>query len=207
LTTTLACTPTPPASAMTARQVPQRIIRTAAMALLIGGPASLALHVLWRIGHGPTVVNEHGVVLGLTNDEWSRLGPLWAVPVAFSVAAVMALHPGRIARASAWLTGAGLVVSAAAAWIWPLYTLGTLALGMGLACLSVTLWRGRVLARWLAVPPAIAVVALVPFVIWSDAVYAVQATVVSVSVDLADLPVLAGAVTWTVLGVALLRRG
>ena len=200
-------TPAPTASASAARRVPGRIVRSAALALLVGGPAGLALHALWRIGHGPSVVNEHGVVLGLTNDEWSYLGPLWAVPVAFAVAVVMTLHPGRTARAAAWLTGTGLVVGAAAAWIWPLYTLGALALGAGLACLSVTLWRGRVLAPWLAVPPAVAVVAFVPFVIWADAVYAVEATRASFSVDLADLPVVAGAVTWTALGVALLRRG
>ena len=122
------------------------------------------------------------------------------------VPASPALHPGRVARASTWLTGSGLVVGAAAAWIWPLYSLGALALGAGLACLSVTLWRGGVLARWLAVPPALAVVTLAPFVLWPDAMYAVETTVASVNVDLTDLPVLAGAATWTALGLALLRR-
>ena len=187
--------------------MPGRIIRIAALALLVGGPASLALHVLWRIGHGPTVVNEHGVVLGLTNDQWSHLGPLWALSVAFGVAVVTALHPGRTAGAAAWLTGAGLVGGAAAAWIWPLYSLGALALGAGLACLTVTLWRGRVLAHWLAIPPALALAAFAPFVFWPDVMYAVEATVASLNVDLTDLPVVAEAVTWTALGVALLRRG
>ena len=56
-------TPAPTASPTAARPVSSRIVRTAALALLIGGPASMALHVLWRLGHGPTVVNEHGVVL------------------------------------------------------------------------------------------------------------------------------------------------
>ena len=199
-------TPAPTASATAARPVSSRIVRTAALALLIGGPASMALHVLWRLGHGPTVVNEHGVVLGLTNDEWSYLGPLWAVPVACAVAVVMTLHGGRTARATAWLTGTGLVVGAAAAWIWPLYTLGAVALGAGLACLAVTLWRGRVLAPWLAVPPALAVIVFVPFALWLDTVYAVEATVASISVNMADLPVVAQALTWTALGVALLRR-
>ena len=101
---------------------------------------------------------------------------------------------------------AGLVGGAAAAWIWPLYSLSALALGAGLACLAATLWRGRLLARWLAVPPALAVVAWVPFVLWPDAMYAVEATVASINVDLTDLPVVAQAVTWTALGVALLRR-
>jgi hypothetical protein len=119
----------------------------------------------------------------------------------------VALHPGRTAGAAAWLTGAGLVGGAAAAWIWPLYSLAALALGAGLACLTVTLWRGRVLAHWLAVPPALALAAFVPFVFWPDAMYAVEATVASLNVDLTDLPVVAEAVTWTALGVALLRRG
>ena len=180
--------------------------RVAAAALVIGGPASLALHVLWRVGHGTTVVNEHGVVLGLTNDEWSHLGPLWAVPVALAVAVVMGLHPGRTARAATWLVGTGLVVGAAAAWIWPLYSLGVLALGAGLSCLSLTLWRGRLLPRWLSGPPAVAVLALLPFAIWPDAVYAAEATVGSMNVDLTDLPVVAAALTWTTLGVALVRR-
>ena len=86
------------------------------------------------------------------------------------------------------------------------YSLSALALGAGLACLVATLWRGRVLARWLAVPPALAVAAWVPFVFWPDALYAVEATVTSINVDLTDLTVVAQAVTWTALGVALLRR-
>ena len=82
-------------------------------------------------------------MLGLSNDEWSHVGPLLAVPVAFAVAVVAALHTGRTARAAAWLTGAGLAGGAAAAWIFPLYSLSALALGAGLACLAATLWRGR----------------------------------------------------------------
>jgi hypothetical protein len=208
-TPTRATIPTlaPTMSTTAGRTVSDTIVRSAALALLVGGPASMALNILWRIGHGPTVINEHGVVLGLTNDEWSYLGPLWAVPVAWAVAVLMTLHAGWTARATAWLTGTGLVVGAAAAWIFPLFSLGWLALAAGLACLSVTLWRGRVLARWLAVPPALAVVAFVPFVFWSDTVYAVEATLAATSVNLADLPVLALALTWTALGVALLRRG
>lgn len=203
-------TPTVPTLGLSApaaaRPLPPRIVRSAALALLLGGPAGLALHVLWRIGHGPTVVNEHGVVLGLTNDQWSHLGSLWAVPVAFGVAVVMALHPGRTASAAAWLTGAGLVLGAAAAWIWPLYSLGALALGAGLTCLAVTLRRGGVLPCRLAVPAALAVASFVPFVFWPDAMYAVEATVASVNLDLTDLPVVAQAATWTALGLALLRR-
>jgi hypothetical protein len=208
-TTTTITVPSPaPAWQATtaARVVPDWIVRSAALALLVCGPARLVLHVLWKIGHGPTVVNEHGVVLGLSNDEWSHFGLLGAVPVAFAVAVVAALHTGRTARAATWLTGAGLVGGAAAAWIWPLYSLSALALGAGLACLAATLWRGRVLARWLAVPPALAVAAWVPFVFWPDAMYAAEATVASINVDLSDLTVVAQAVTWTALGVALLRR-
>ena len=206
-TTTPAPIPAPATQASTAaRVVPDRIVRSAALALLVCGPARLVLHVLWKIGHGPTVVNEHGVVLGLSNDEWSHLGLMGAVPVAFAVAVAAALHTGRTARAAAWLTGAGLVGGAAAAWIWPLYSLSALALGAGLACLAATLWRGRSLARWLAVPPALAVAAWVPFVFWPDAMYAAEATVASFNVDLTDLTVVAQAVTWTALGAALLRR-
>ena len=197
--------PTPAPSAPAAGVGPDRIVLTAALALLVSGPARLALHVLWGLGHGPTIINEHGVVLGLSNDQWSHLGPLFAVPVAFAVAVVAALHTGRTARAAGWLTGAGLAGGAAAAWIWPLYSLSALALGAGLACLSATLWHGP-LARWLAAPPALAVAAWAPFVFWPDAMYAVETTVASYNVDLTDLTVVAQAVTWTALGAALLRR-
>jgi hypothetical protein len=188
-----------------ARRVPDRLVGAAALALLVGGPASLALHALWRIGHGPTVVNEHGVVLGLTNDQWRHLGPLWAVPVALGVVVAMSLHSGRSGRAAAWLSSAGLVGGAAAAWIWPLYSVSALVLGAGLLCLSLTVWRGRVLQRWLAVPPAIAVTALLPFALWPDVMYAVETTIATVNLDLTDLPVVAQAVTWTALGAALLQ--
>ena len=208
-TTTPARTRTPaPLATTAARAVPDWIVLSAAVALLVCGPARLVLHVLYKIGHGPTVINEHGVVLGLTNDEWSHWGLLGAVPVAFAVAVVAALHTGRTARAAAWFTGAGLVGGAVAAWIWSLYSLSALALGAGLACLAAMLWRGHLLSRWLAVPPALAVAAWVPFVFWPDAMYAAEATVASVNVDLTDLTVVAQAVTWTALGLALLvRRG
>ena len=146
-------------------------------------------------------------MLGLTNDEWSHLGPLWAVPVACAVAVLMTLHAGWTARATAWLTGTGLVVGAAAAWIFPLFSLGWLALAAGLACLCRDAVARPSAGTLVAVPPALAVVAFVPFVFWSDTVYAVEATVASTSVNLADVPVLALVFTWTALGVALLRRG
>ena len=205
-TTTPAHIPAPAPPTFNAARVPDWMVLSAALALLVCGPARLVLHVLYKIGHGPTVINEHGVVLGLTNDEWSHWGLLGAVPVAFAVAVVAAMHTGRTARAAAWLTGAGLVGGAAAAWIFPLYSLGALALGAGLACLAVTLWRGRLLARWLAVPPALAVAALVPFVFWADGMYAAEATVASFNTDLTDLTVVAQVVTWVALGAALLRR-
>ena len=176
-----------------ARVVPDWMVLSAALALLVCGPARLVLHVLYKIGHGPTVINEHGVVLGLTNDEWSHWGLLVAVPVAFAVAVVAAMHSGRTARTAAWLTGAGLVGGAAAAWILPLYSLSALALGAGLACLAATLWRGGVLARWIAVPPTLAVIAVLPFVFWSDSMYAAKATVAGLDVDLTDLTLVAQA--------------
>jgi hypothetical protein len=199
--------PYPATSApIAARGVPDRVVGGAALALLVGGPASLALHALWRIGHGPTVVNEHGVVLGLTNDQWSHLGPLWAVPVALGVVVAMSLQPGPSARAAAWLSSAGLVGGAAAAWVWPLYSVSALALGAGMVCLALTVWRGRVLPRWLAVPPLLAVAALLPFAVWPDLMYAVETTIASVNLDLTDVPVVAQAGTWTVLGAGLLRH-
>ena len=46
---TLETVPTPAPTAPPPRLAPcPRIVRTAALALLIGGPASMALHVLWR---------------------------------------------------------------------------------------------------------------------------------------------------------------
>jgi hypothetical protein len=46
----------------------------------------------------------------------------------------------------------------------------------------------------------------VPFVLWSDAMFAAETTVASINVDLTDVTVVAQAGTWTALGVALLRR-
>ena len=186
--------------------MPDRIVLSAALALLVGGPARLVLHVLWRIGHGPTVVNEHGVVLGLTNDEWSHLGPLWAVPVAFAVAVVAALHqggprvrprgsPGRPrGRRRRGLDLAVVLAERAGARRWP------------------RLPGGDVVAR-----PCAGTLARRPARRGGRRVGAVRLLAgrhvcgrgdrASVNVDLTDLPVVAQAVTWTALGVALLRRG
>lgn len=86
-----------PQAAAAQRRVPFPPVRLGALALLAGGTLSLVLHVLWKIGHGPTVVNEHGVALGLANDQWSHLGaPVVALLLAVGVHAVAALHPGRL---------------------------------------------------------------------------------------------------------------
>ena len=207
MTTTTTPTPIPapaPLATTAARAVPDWIVLSAALALLVCGPARLVLHVLCKIGHGPTVVNEHGVVLGLTNDEWSHWGLLGAVPVAFAVAVVATLHTGRTAREAqpALLTGAGLLGGATAAWIWPLYALSALALGAGLACLAAMLWpaicwhAGSPSRRRWRSPRG-------SFVFWPDAMYAAAATVASLNLGLTDLTVVAQAVTWTALGVAL----
>jgi hypothetical protein len=121
------------------------LVLRGALALLIGGPLSLVFHVLWKVGHGPTVVNEHGVVLGLTNDRSSYLSAVWTVPVALGVVAVCSLHRGRLSRVAAVLTVLGLARNTVAAFVRELYSIGGLVLNAGVLCLSIMILRGGVL--------------------------------------------------------------
>ena len=66
-------TPAPTASPTAARPVSSRIVRTAALALLIGGPASMALHVLWRLGPS-TLTRTCAMARGYWRwTPWARL--------------------------------------------------------------------------------------------------------------------------------------
>jgi hypothetical protein len=117
------------------------LVRAGVPALLLGGPLGLVFHVLYGLGHGPTVVNEHGVVLGLTNDQWSYVGASSDALVLMGVLAVATLHTGRVARTATWLLAVGLVLSSAAAWVFPLFSLGALLEFAGMACLAVAVLR------------------------------------------------------------------
>lgn len=185
------------------------LVRAGAVALLVAAPLNLVVHVLWRIGHGPTVVNEHGVVLGLTNDEWSYLGTAWQALLAFGVVAACSLHRGRLRTFAGTLTVAGIAITVAAKWIWPLYALGTLAQAAGTAALAVMVLRGRVLSRWAGVALLVAVVSFLPLPVAPDAVFATLPFAFGTGVEYQDVIALCDAAGWVALGLALrgsLRR-
>lgn len=181
------------------------LVRRGALALLVGGPLGLVFHVLWKVGHGPTVVNEHGVVLGLTNDQWSHLAAVWTVPVALGVVAACSLHPGRLSRVAAVLVVLGLAASTVAAWVWELYSIGALLLNAGILCLSVVILRGRILPRWSAWALLLALVSFVPFAVANDAVLSMSTTALPFRVQGEDVIALLAALGWTALGLALFR--
>lgn len=178
-------------------------LRPAALALLVGGPLSLAFHVLYSIGHGPTVLNEHGVVLGLTNDQWSRLSPLWMLLVGIGAAAACRLH-GAV-RTQRVLV-AGFALHAMSAVVWPLYAVGLLVLFTGTALLGVAVLRGGLLPRWAGWPLLVAVAVFVPLVVAPGPVVAWTGTVLSVAVEAEDLMAGSFALAWTMLGAGLARR-
>lgn len=180
-------------------------VRRGALALLVGGPLSLVFHVLWKIGHGPTVVNEHGVVLGLTNDQWSYLSVAWTAPVAAGVVAACSVHRGRLSRIAAVLTVLGLALSTIAALVWELYSIGGLVLNAGVLCLSIMILRGQVLPRWSAWLLLLALVAFIPLAVVNDAVLSLSTNALPFRVQGEDVIVLLAAIGWTALGVALLR--
>ncbi len=181
------------------------LVRRGALALLVGGPLSLVFHVLWKIGHGPTVVNEHGEVLGLTNDQWSYLSVVWTAPVAAGVVAACSVHRGRLSRVAAVLTVLGLALSTIAAFVWELYSIGGLVLNAGVLCLSIVILRGRVLPRWSAWLLLLALVAFIPLAVVNDAVLSLSTNALPFRVQGEDVIVLLAAIGWTALGVALLR--
>lgn len=181
------------------------LVRLGSAALLVGGPLSLVFHTLWRVGHGPTVVNEHGVVLGLTNDQWSYFGGIWMALVAVGVVAVCSLHSGRMSRVAGTLVVTGLAVGAVAAWVWVLYSIGALALYGGILCLAVTVLRGRVLPRTSGAALLLAVLSFVPVVVAPEAVYATLPTALPFPVEGQDFTALCAALGWTALGLGLAR--
>ena len=181
------------------------LVRRGALALLVGGPLSLVFHVLWKIGHGPTVVNEHGVVLGLTNDQWSYLSVVWTAPVAIGVVAACSLHRGRLRSAAVVLTVLGLALSTVAAFVWELYSIGGLVLNAGVLCMSIMILRGRVLPSWSAWLLLLALVAFIPLAVVNDAVLSLSTNALPFRVQGEDVIVFLGALGWTGLGVVLLR--
>jgi hypothetical protein len=181
---------------------PTPLLRSGAAALLVGGPLSLVFHALWRIGHGPTVVNEHGVVLGLTNDQWSYLSGAWMALVAVGVVAVCSLHRGRLRVVAGTLTVLGLVLSAAASWVWPLYSVGLLMQYTGTVCLAVLVLRGRVLPRVSGYALLLAAVTFLPMTFATEAVIAASDVLPGMVLGW-DLIAGCAAAGWTLLGYAL----
>jgi hypothetical protein len=181
------------------------LLRAGAPALLLGGPLAMVFHVLYGLGHGPTVVNEHGVVLGLTNDQWSQVGVTWRVLVLVGVLAVGALHTSRLARTATGLLVAGLVMSVVATWIWPLYAVATLLEFSGLACLAVAVVREGVLPRWAGRVLWLPVVAFLPLPLAPEAVISAEWTVRGFLLQSEDLIAAAVALAWSVLGLGLAR--
>jgi hypothetical protein len=182
-----------------------RLVRRGALALLIGGPLSLVFHVLWKVGHGTTVVNEHGVVLGLTNDQWSYLSAFWTVPVAVGVVTACSLHRGRLSRVAAVLTVLGLALNTVAAFVWELYSIGGLVLNAGVLCLSIMILRGGVLSPWSAWLLLLALIAFIPLAVVNDAVLSLSTNALPFRVQGEDVIVFLSALAWTALGVALFR--
>lgn len=186
---------------------PSRIpvtVRRGAVALLVGGPLSLAFHALWRIGHGPTVVNEHGVVLGLTNDQWSYLGGSWALLVAVGVVAACRSFGGWLSTIAAVLTVTGLLLGAVSAWVWSLYSLGALVQYAGMASLGLVAVQTRGRQRLAGLVLLGAVVLFLPVPVVPDAAYLEIPVWLPFTVETQDLLALAAAVSWTSLGWALL---
>ena len=179
-------------------------LRRGAVALLVGGPLSMLFHVLYGIGHGPTVVNEHGVVLGLTNDQWSYLGGIWMALVGVGVVMTGSLHNGRLSTAATRLVLAGLVLSAVAAWVWVLYSIGAVLLYAGVLCLAVTVLRGRVLPRWSAFGLLVAVASFLPLTITPDEVVRPSSSPLGFEVEGEDVIAFLSAAGWTTLGLGLL---
>lgn len=175
-----------------------------ASALLVGGPLAMAFHVLWSIGHGPTVVNEHGVVLGLTNDQWSWLSPAWMALVAVGVVTVGRLHTDGLSRTGVRLVLAGLLLSALATVVFVLFSIGLLLLNAGLLCLGSAVLRARILPWWSGVGLLGAVATFVPLLV-APATF-IDAAVIVGPVLLQAENVLAAATTlgWTLLGAGLL---
>ena len=155
------------------------------------------------MGHGQTVVNEHGVVLGLTNDQWSHLGWTWALLLGYGVAAVCARHRGRLASAARLLVVTGLGLSALAAWVWPLYALGGIVTYAGMACLALLVARGGVLPRWSAVPVLLSVLVFLPVVAVPDVMLA--SGHLPLALTGADLLAAVTGAAFAGLGAALLR--
>lgn len=181
---------------------PTPLLRRGAAALLVGGPLSLVFHVLWRIGHGPTVVNEHGVVLGLTNDQWSYLSGGWMALVAVGVVAVCSQHGGRLSMVAGVLTVLGLALSAVASWLWPLYSIGAVTQYAGMLCLAVVVLRGRALPQLAGYGLLLAVVTFLPMIFATDAVIGASAVLPGPVLGW-DLIACCGAVGWIMLGYGL----
>jgi hypothetical protein len=180
-------------------------VRAGAAALLLGGPLSLVFHALWRIGHGPTVVNEHGIVLGLTNDQWSHLNGIWIVPVALGVVATCLVHRGRLSTLAGALTVTGLALSGISAWVWALYSLGTIVLYAGVLCLAVTVLRSGLLPRWSGAALWGSLICFLPLLVAPEAVVASTIVTAPFQLQVEDVIASGTAFGWTALGLGLAR--
>ena len=195
----------PTAIPTTAASRRSALLQAGVPALVVGGPLALVFHVLYGLGHGPTVVNEHGVVLGLTNDQWSQVAVTWRALVLVGVLAVASLHSSRLARTATGLLVAGLLLSVVATWVWPLYALATLLEFGGLACLAVAVVREGVLPRWSGLALGLPVLAFLPLPFAPSAVMSAEWTVAGVLLQSEDVIAAAVAAGWLALGLGLAR--
>jgi hypothetical protein len=147
----------------------------------VGAPASVAAGLLWlvvwfhqRQTHGPTSVNERGVLLGLT---WLDSAKFLVIPLILLLIAIVSLYglrerPGLLGRMGFVVTVVGLVGlivgTALEFWFFPwgsyavspasglprwgglFQGLSTLVLTIGLIVFNIDLVRARVVPVWLA---------------------------------------------------------
>jgi hypothetical protein len=119
--------------------------------------------------------------------------------------ALATLHTGRLARTATWLLVVGLVLSAAAAWVFPLYSLGALLEFAGMACLTVAVLRQGVLPRWSGIAIGLPVLAFLPVPLWPDAVISAEWYLRGFLLQSGDVISACVAVGWSALGLGLAR--
>lgn len=172
--------------------------------LAAGGALGFVFHVLYQLGHGPTVRNEHGEVLGLTNDTWSHLGLVWIALVALGVLGFTAVDGGRRMRRIVGVLLLGLALEYGASWIFILYVPSQLIAVAGRAWLAVHILRRRTMPSWTAVPTLVALTAWLWLPIDADSMYDWRMEVGPWPIHYDDLLAVLSTLAWLALGAGLL---
>jgi hypothetical protein len=180
-----------------------RSIRIGGASLIAGGLVAMIIHVLYGIGHGRTVFNENKDVLGLTNDTWSRVGVIGTALLVIGLAVLRRTDPSRSMRRATTVLVVGLVLRAAADWVFDLYVPAELLLLVGRAMLVGAILTGVVLPRWTAVPMVVTVAGWVVFAAVNDAVYDAATDFAGYTVAGNDVLAFVTAMAWVCLGVGL----